>query len=79
MSDYTEHYNHLQIIHRKLLDHSWCRQQTRYDSEFIAWLAREIMAVSNEAYSLTQGRGYGGEYAGEYAGMSNNEIFGHPG
>lgn len=54
-SDYVLHYEHLQAIHRKLLDHSWSRQQTRYDSVFIAWLDKEMTRVSNEAYSLTQG------------------------
>lgn len=75
MSDYIEHCNHLQAIHRKFLDHQWSRQQTRYDSAFIAWLDKEMTAVSNEAYAITQGRGYNDNYAG----MSTNEIFGHLG
>lgn len=79
MSDYINHYHHLQRIHRKLLDHNWCRRQTQHDSAFIAWLDKEMTQVSNEAYSLTQGRGIENKNDGRYAGMSNNEIFGHPG
>ncbi len=48
------HYHHTQDIHRKLLDHPWCRRQTRYDSAFIAWLDRELLKISNEAYEATQ-------------------------
>lgn len=55
-SDYSQHYHHIQEVKGKLLDHSWCRQQTKYDSEFIAWLAKEIQRVENEAYQLTLGR-----------------------
>ncbi len=55
MDKIEAHYQHLQIIHRELLDHYWSRQQTRYDSKFIAWLDKEMTQVSNEAYSLTQG------------------------
>lgn len=51
----VDHYHHLQAIHREILDHTWSRQQTRYDSAFIAKLDKEMLAVSNEAYSLTQG------------------------
>ncbi len=57
MDDYTQHYHHLQKIHRRFLDHYWSRQLTRKDSNFIAWLDKEMMNVSNEAYQLTQGRG----------------------
>lgn len=56
-SDYVKHYHHIQDIHCKLLDHSWCRSQTRYDSKFIAWLDKEMLKIANEAYSMTQGRG----------------------
>ncbi len=55
-NDYESHYQHLLRVHQKLLDHPWSRQQTRYDSSFIAWLSKELLTVSNEAYSLTQGR-----------------------
>ena len=51
----VSHYHHIQDIHRRLLDHSWSRQQTRYDSALIAWLDKELLKVSNEAYELTQG------------------------
>ena len=54
--DSVIHYHHIQEIQRKLLDHSWSRSQTRYDSAFIAWFDKEMMKVSNEAYSLTQDR-----------------------
>ncbi len=54
-SDYVIHYHHIQSIHSKLLDHGWSRGQTRYDSAFIAWLDKELLKISNEAYSLTQG------------------------
>ncbi len=56
-SDYVEHYHHIQGIHAKLNTHSWSRQQTRYDSAFIAWLDKEMLTISNEAYALTQSRG----------------------
>lgn len=56
-SEYVEHYHHIQAIHIKLTDHLWSRQQTRYDSIFIAWLDKEMLKISNEAYQLTQGRG----------------------
>lgn len=56
-SDYVTHYHHIQATHRKLLDHPWSRRQTRYDSAFIAWLDKEILKISNEAYQLTQGKG----------------------
>ena len=54
--DCVIHYHHIQALHRKLLDHAWSRQQTRYDSKFIAQLDRELLQISNEAYTLTQGR-----------------------
>ena len=56
-SNYVQHYHHIQDMHRKLNDHSWCRRLTRYDSEFIAWLDKEMLKIANEAYELTQGRG----------------------
>ncbi len=55
-SNYVGHYHHIQGIHRKLLDHSWSRQQTRYDSAFIAWLDKEMLKIGNEAYQIIQER-----------------------
>ncbi|KKK48082.1 hypothetical protein LCGC14_3148720 [marine sediment metagenome] len=53
-SDYVLHYHHIQGIHQRLLDHSWSRQQTRYDSAFIAWLDKQLLMISNEAYHIVQ-------------------------
>ena len=53
-SDYAAHYHHIQSIHVRLDEHSWSRQQTRYDSAFIAWLDKEMQKIANEAYQLTQ-------------------------
>ncbi len=50
---YNEHYNHILATRRKLIDHSWCRQQTRYDAEFVAWLDKELIKLGNEAFYLT--------------------------
>ena len=51
----TELYNHILKLHRKLLDHSWSRQQTVYDSKFIAYMDKELTAIGNEAYMVTNG------------------------
>ncbi len=51
---YNQHYHHIQAIQTKLDDHSWSRQQTRYDSAFIAWLDNELQKIANEAYAITQ-------------------------
>lgn len=50
------HYYHIQEIHARLREHSWSRQQTKYDSEFIAWLDKAFQHIANEAYELTLGR-----------------------
>ncbi len=50
----NHHYHHIQGIQSRLDEHSWSRQQTRYDSVFIAWLHKEMQNISNEAYQLTQ-------------------------
>ena len=56
-SIYNQHYHHIQAIQTRLEEHSWNRQQTRYDSALIAWLDKELQKVANEAYSITQGEG----------------------
>ncbi len=55
-SDNVLHYHHIQDVHQHLLDHSWSRQTTMYDSKFIAWMDKELLKISNEAYAITQGR-----------------------
>lgn len=54
---HSTHYNHIQSIHQKLLDHQWSRQTTRYDATFIGWLDKELLKIANEAYSITQEEG----------------------
>jgi len=34
--------------------HSWCRQQTKYDAEFIAALDKDLATICNKVYELTQ-------------------------
>ena len=44
-NDFVQHYNHIQAIQTKLDVHSWSRQQTRYDSAFIALLDKELQKI----------------------------------
>ena len=54
-SDDVLHYHHIQRIQTVFDEHLWSRQQTQYDSKFIAWLEKELQKVANEAYRITQG------------------------
>ncbi len=47
-------YEYAQNLRVKFEEHAWSRQQTRYDSHFIAYINRELMVLNNKIYELTQ-------------------------
>jgi len=47
-------YGYAQNLRRKFEDHSWSRGQTRYDSDFIAYINARLMVMCNKVYQLTQ-------------------------
>ncbi len=47
-------YEYAQNLRAKFEEHSWSRQQTRYDSAFIADTNKRLMVLNNKIYDLTQ-------------------------
>ncbi len=47
-------YEYSQNLRVKFKEHSWSRQQTRYDSQFIAYINSRLMVLDNKIYELTQ-------------------------
>jgi len=47
-------YGYVQMLRNYFEVHSWCRQQTNYDSEYIADINSKLMSLCNKVYELTQ-------------------------
>ena len=52
--DLRDLYEYAQHLRVKFEEHSWSRQQTRYDSHFIAYINSRLMVLDNKIYELTQ-------------------------
>ena len=50
LRDLYEYAQHLRV---KFEDHSWSRQQTRYDSQFRAYINSRLLVLDNKIYKLT--------------------------
>ncbi|KKL09424.1 hypothetical protein LCGC14_2566000 [marine sediment metagenome] len=47
-------YHYVELVRAHFEGHSWSRQQTRYDSAFIADFTHRLMNICNKVYPLTQ-------------------------
>ena len=46
-------YEYAENLRAKFEEHSWCRQQTKYDSAFIAYINNRLLVLNNKIYELT--------------------------
>ncbi len=53
-SEVKKAYENIQDLRVKFEEHGWSRQQTRYDSKFIANFNHLLMGMCNQIYGLTQ-------------------------
>ena len=49
-------YHYAELIREHFEGHQWSRQQTRYDTAFIADFTHRLMNICNKVYSLTQAK-----------------------
>ncbi len=55
IDDIKATYEYATHLRARFDEHSWSRQQTAYDSKFIAYMDSRLIVLCNKIYELTQG------------------------